>query len=212
MKAGVITFPGSNCDEDCLYALEFTKLFSAQRLWHKNQSDLGDFDLIVLPGGFSYGDYLRTGAIAANSPIMESVKNFAARGGKILGICNGFQILCESGLLPGALVKNKTLGFICKEVTLEEVKSKSQIRLPIAHGEGRFVADSHVYEELIQNDQILLRYREDVNGSLDRIAGITNKAGNVWGMMPHPERATDLGSRDGMKIWKSLLDSMGSAS
>ncbi len=208
MKAGVISFPGSNCDDDCLHALEVSKLFSPKRLWHKNTSDLGEFDLIILPGGFSYGDYLRTGAIASVSPIMEKVKNFASQGGRVLGICNGFQILCESGLLPGALVRNRTLRFICKEVDLTEAVTQMEIKLPVAHGEGRFVVEPSMHEEMIRNGQIWLRYQEDINGSLDKIAGIKNKMGNVFGMMPHPERATDLGSRDGMKVWQMLTKSL----
>ena len=208
MKAGVISFPGSNCDDDCLHALEISKLFIPKRLWHKNTSDLGEFDLIILPGGFSYGDYLRTGAIASVSPIMEKVKNFASHGGRVLGICNGFQILCESGLLPGALVRNRTLRFICKEVDLTEAVTQMEIKLPVAHGEGRFVVEPSMHEEMIRNGQIWLRYQEDINGSLDKIAGIKNKMGNVFGMMPHPERATDLGSRDGMKVWQMLTKSL----
>jgi len=211
MKAGVVSFPGSNCDDDCLHALEVSKLFSPKRLWHKSTTDLSDFDLIILPGGFSYGDYLRTGAIASVSPIMEKVKDFAAQGGRVLGICNGFQILCESGLLPGALVRNKTLRFICKEVTLKEEATQKELKLPIAHGEGRFVSDSKTHEEMLRNGQVWLRYQEDINGSLDRIAGVKNKVGNVFGMMPHPERATDLGSRDGMKVWQMLAESLSGA-
>lgn len=214
MKAGVITFPGSNCDEDCRYSLSQLEGVTVSKLWHKDTPTLSDYDLVVLPGGFSYGDYLRTGAMAAISPIMSVVKEFASQGGKVLGICNGFQILCESGLLPGALVRNTKLGFVCKEVVVEveepghwtgSLERGSQLKLPIAHGEGRFVVDPTTYSEMKKNHQIVLRYQEDVNGSFERIAGITNKEKNVCGMMPHPERATDLKSRDGMKIWRALF-------
>lgn len=214
MKVGVITFPGSNCDEDCRYSLSQLEGVTVSKLWHKDTPTLSDYDLVVLPGGFSYGDYLRTGAMAAISPIMSVVKEFASQGGKVLGICNGFQILCESGLLPGALVRNTKLGFVCKEVVVEveepghwtgSLEGGSQLKLPIAHGEGRFVVDPTTYSEMKKNHQIVLRYQEDVNGSFERIAGITNKEKNVCGMMPHPERATDLKSRDGMKIWRALF-------
>lgn len=215
MRVGVITFPGSNCDEDCSYSLSKLEGVQVKRLWHKDESSLSEFDLIVLPGGFSYGDYLRTGAIAAVSPIMSVVKEFADRGGRVLGICNGFQILCEAGLLPGALVKNQNLGFICKEVTLEvdasgpwtgSLPRGTRLKLPIAHGEGRYVIDPTSYVEMKAHGQIVFRYSEEVNGSFERIAAVTNKEGNVCGMMPHPERATDLKSGDGMKIWNAILD------
>lgn len=215
MRAGVVTFPGSNCDDDCLFALEQCASVSVTRLWHKENSGLGELDCIVLPGGFSYGDYLRTGAIAAASPIMEGIKEYADRGGRVLGICNGFQILCEAKLLPGALIKNQNQNFICRDVELEVVvpgfwfsnlQPGSRIHLPIAHGEGRYVVESSELQEMKKNQQILLRYQEDVNGSLERIAGITNLQGNVCGMMPHPERASDLRSRDGLMLWKSIFE------
>ncbi len=214
MRVGVITFPGSNCDEDCSFSLGQLEGVEVSRLWHKDTASLGELDLIVLPGGFSYGDYLRTGAMAAISPIMSAVKEYASRGGRVFGICNGFQILCESGLLPGALVKNQKLGFICKEVTIEvgdpspwtaPLSTGTQLKLPIAHGEGRFVVDPTTYSEMKKHGQIAFRYLEDLNGSFEKIAGITNREKNVCGMMPHPERAADLKSRDGMKIWNALL-------
>ncbi|MFM8270303.1 MAG: phosphoribosylformylglycinamidine synthase subunit PurQ, partial [Pseudomonadota bacterium] len=167
MRVGVITFPGSNCDEDCSYALSKLAGVQLQKLWHKEDLSLSEFDLVILPGGFSYGDYLRTGAMAAVSPIMSAVKEFAGAGGKVLGICNGFQILCESGLLPGALVRNKNLAFICKEVTLEVEESGpwtgfhskgTQMKLPIAHGEGRFTVDPTTFSEMKKHGQIVFRY------------------------------------------------------
>lgn len=215
IKAGVITFPGSNCDDDCIYALESVSGFQVSKVWHKEPS-LGEWDLLILPGGFSYGDYLRTGAIAAVSPVMAAVKEYSDRGGRLLGICNGFQILCEAGLLPGALIRNSLQNFICKEVSLEVVQKSpwsgnqnmgTRLTLPIAHGEGRYVVDSSELIEMKKNDQIVFRYEKEVNGSIDRIAGITNSKKNVCGMMPHPERATDLKSKDGLKIWKALLES-----
>lgn len=214
MKAGVVTFPGSNCDDDCIFTLENSVSATVSRLWHKDKPALGELDCVVLPGGFSYGDYLRTGAIASVSPIMESIKEYAERGGKILGICNGFQILCEAQLLPGALVKNQNQNFICRDVELEIVEPRSwfsalkpadRITLPIAHGEGRYVVDSTTLQEMKKNQQVCLRYLEDVNGSVERIAGVINRQGNVCGMMPHPERASDLRSRDGIHLWKALL-------
>ncbi|NBX83637.1 phosphoribosylformylglycinamidine synthase subunit PurQ [bacterium] len=217
MKVGVITFPGSNCDDDCVYALQGTGLFQVSSLWHKSTESLGDLAAVVLPGGFSYGDYLRTGAMAAVSPIMDQVKAFAAAGGKVLGICNGFQILCEAGLLPGALVRNEKLNFICRDVTLEVSGSNpwtssltqgSRIQLPIAHGEGRYVTDPTTYSEMLKHNQIVFRYTEAVNGSYENIAGITNQEKNVCGMMPHPERATDLKTRDGLKIWQALSEQL----
>jgi phosphoribosylformylglycinamidine synthase len=216
IKAGVVTFPGSNCDDDCIYALGSVAGFHVSKIWHKEPS-LGDFNLVILPGGFSYGDYLRTGAIASVSPIMTAVKDYAERGGWVLGICNGFQILCEAGLLPGALIKNSTQNFICKDVNLEVVQrgpwaanlpTGSSLSLPIAHGEGRYVVNANELVEMKKNDQIVFRYQNDVNGSLERIAGVTNLKKNVCGMMPHPERATDLKSKEGLKIWKALSDSL----
>lgn len=214
MKAGVVTFPGSNCDDDTVFALRSLGEFEAEALWHKTSTSLADFDLIVLPGGFSYGDYLRTGAIASISPIMDRIKEFASQGGWVLGICNGFQILCESGLLPGALVRNESQKFICKNIEIKttskspwthQIPQGSTLTLPIAHGEGRYLVDAENLDSMKRNDQIAFRYQDNINGSMDQIAGVTNKEKNVLGLMPHPERATDLKSQDGKKIWKSLL-------
>lgn len=214
MKAGVVSFPGSNCDDDTVFALKTIEGFSVRTLWHKESESLNDLDLIILPGGFSYGDYLRTGAIAAVSPIMERVKEFASRGGWVIGICNGFQILCEAGLLPGALVRNEKQQFICREVPLKiesespwtyQMSNQDLLTLPIAHGEGRYVVDAESLESMKKKGQIAFRYTENVNGSVEQIAGITNPEKNVLGLMPHPERATDLKTLDGKKIWKALL-------
>lgn len=214
MKAGVISFPGSNCDDDVVDCLQKIGGFDVGRLWHKDSPDLAEYQLVVLPGGFSYGDYLRCGAMAANSPIMGTVKDFAHRGGFVLGICNGFQILCESGLLPGALAKNLSLNFICTDLRVKVETNRTPwtqqfnhgevISLPIAHGEGRFIIDDPGYDDLIKNDQVILTYQINPNGSTRDIAGICNKSKNVFGLMPHPERASDLRSRDGLKIWDSL--------
>ncbi|MFM8314460.1 MAG: phosphoribosylformylglycinamidine synthase subunit PurQ [Deltaproteobacteria bacterium] len=219
MKAGVITFPGSNCDDDVVDSFKRIGGFEVEKLWHKDTPNLDSFSLIVLPGGFSYGDYLRCGAMAARSPIMDKVMDFAHRGGFVLGICNGFQILCESGLLPGALVRNLNLNFICKDISVsvndsdspwtKTIEPHSHLRLPIAHGEGRYIIDEAGYEELVNNGQILFTYSENPNGSTHDIAGICNKTKNVFGLMPHPERATDLRSQDGMKIWNSLKSYLG---
>jgi phosphoribosylformylglycinamidine synthase I len=217
MKFGVVVFPGSNCDRDMQGALEHDLNMEVRMLWHKDQ-DLSDFtneDCIVLPGGFSYGDYLRCGAIARFSPMMQSVIAFAKNGGKVLGVCNGFQILCESKLLPGVLLRNASRQFICKNVFISGAGGNG-LKIPIAHGEGRYYADEQTLNELEQNNQILYRYSNqhgeitpeaNPNGSLRNIAGICNKARNVFGMMPHPERATSsiLGNTDGRKILKALL-------
>lgn len=222
MKTGVVTFPGSNCDDDVIDCLQRTGGFEVHPLWHKETGNLGDYRLIVLPGGFSYGDYLRCGAMAACSPIMTSIKEFADKGGLVIGICNGFQILCESGLLPGALAKNLSLNFICKDVQLkiESVNNpwtnqtvKNQLlSLPVAHGEGRYIIDDQEYETLVSNSQVLMTYQENPNGSSHHIAGICNKNKNVFGLMPHPERSTDLRSKDGLLIWKSIKSHLGIAS
>jgi len=216
MKVGVVVFPGSNCDHDAWYAVSQALHHQAEYLWH-DSTRLGDVDAVILPGGFSYGDYLRCGAIAKFSPIMTAVKRFAADGGAVLGICNGFQVLTEAGLLPGALVRNANLKFVCRTVPLEVVTtdspftreaSKGQIlRLPIAHGEGCYVADERTLNELEAEDRVVLRYREVCNGSMRDIAGILNAGRNVMGMMPHPERAADplLGNTDGIAILQSLL-------
>lgn len=215
MRAGVVTFPGSNCDDDAVYAL--TRVgFDVDRLWHKDTTDLGSYDLIVLPGGFSYGDYLRCGAMASASPIMSNVKECASKGKFVLGICNGFQILCEVGLLPGALVRNSGLQFACHDVTVTVNRndnpwfcagtSGEALTLPIAHGDGRYIIDESEFERMKQRGQVLLTYQKNPNGSLHDVAGVCNEQKNIFGLMPHPERATDLRSRDGNKIWDSLMD------
>ena len=225
MKFGVVIFPGSNCDKDIIFAIQNTIGQQVVELWHKDQ-DLQNCDVIFLPGGFSYGDYLRSGAIATFSPIMKEVINFAENGGYLIGICNGFQILTESGLLPGALLHNTNNKFICKNVYLKVNNHNSlitnqyngqAIKIPIAHGEGRFFADDITLEELEKNNQIIFKYCDkngnisddsNPNGSLANIAGICNKNKNVFGMMPHPERAADtlLGNVDGVNLFKSILN------
>lgn len=216
MKFGVVVFPGSNCDRDMQDSLEKDLGFPVEMLWHKD-SDLSHFttdDCIILPGGFSYGDYLRCGAIAKFSPMMQSVIDFANKGGKVLGVCNGFQILCESGLLPGALLQNANQQFICKNVYIKSERTEA-LQIPIAHGEGRYYADAATLESLEKNDQILFRYCDESgkvggsanpNGSTLDIAGICNANRNVFGMMPHPERATStaLGNIDGKKVFQLL--------
>ncbi len=232
MKFAVLRFPGSNCDQDCLQALSTFPGASADYVWHKDSS-LAGFDAVVVPGGFSYGDYLRCGAIARFSPIMAALKTFAAEGGTVIGICNGFQILCESGLLPGALVRNRDLHFLCEHVHLRVENSDTRfthsvpagtvLRVPIAHGEGCYFADDATIAALESENRILVRYcdvRGEVtpasnpNGSRANIAGICNAAGNVFGLMPHPERACDsqLGSTDGRAIFDSLLSASPSLS
>lgn len=225
MKFAVLRFPGSNCDQDCVHALNAIPGASADYVWHKDSS-LAGFDAVVIPGGFSYGDYLRCGAIARFSPVMKPVKEFAAAGGPVIGICNGFQILCESGLLPGALVRNRGLLFVCKHVKLRVEKAApgftdtaavgQVLNIPIAHGEGCYFADDETLAQLNANGQVLLRYCDErgrvsdgsnPNGSRENIAGIRNEKGNVFGLMPHPERACDplLGSTDGLVIFESLM-------
>lgn len=217
MKFGVVVFPGSNCDRDMIGALRDDLGQEVIELWHKD-SDLSDFttdDCIVLPGGFSYGDYLRCGAIARFSPMMQSTIEFAKRGGKVFGVCNGFQILCESGLLPGALLKNSNQQFICKNVHIIGSEGKA-LKIPIAHGEGRYYADEKTLNELIANDQIIYKYCDEdgnitdvsnPNGSTHNIAGICNSTRNVFGMMPHPERACSekLSNTDGKTIFNTLF-------
>lgn len=224
MKFGVIIFPGSNCDQDIVYALREGLGQEVVTLWHKG-TDLQGVDFVVVPGGFSYGDYLRSGAIARFSPIMNEVIRHAQRGGYVLGICNGFQILTESHLLPGALLRNREQKFICKNAHIVP-QSQSSIftknleqrsyKIPVAHAEGRFFASEKALEELKANDQVLFRYADEqgnvaeganFNGSMDNIAGIMNKEGNVFGMMPHPERACDaaLGNMDGKLLLENLL-------
>jgi phosphoribosylformylglycinamidine synthase subunit PurQ / glutaminase len=225
---GVVVFPGSNCDHDAYYALKKILGYEVNFLWHK-ETDIQNSDIIILPGGFSYGDYLRTGAIARFSPIMNSVINFAEKGGYVLGICNGFQILLEAGLLPGVMLKNKSLQFVCKDVYLSLANKDSvftkgidvdhALKIPVAHGEGNYFADDDTLEELIKNEQILFRYSnpdgsvdEEINpnGSTRGIAGIINKQGNVLGMMPHPERSCDplLGKTDGALIFKAMVNNI----
>jgi phosphoribosylformylglycinamidine synthase len=226
-KFGVVVFPGSNCDYDAYYSLKKVLNYNAEFLWHK-EKDLKGSDVIVLPGGFSYGDYLRTGAIAQFSPIMDSVFSFAENGGIVIGICNGFQILLEIGLLPGVMLQNVSLKFVCKDQYLKVENNntiftnkigKSVIKIPIKHGEGNYFVDEKTLQEIETNQQVLFRYssREGLvdekfnpNGSLNNIAGICNKNKNVMGMMPHPENACDaiLGKTDGALIFKSVVENL----
>jgi phosphoribosylformylglycinamidine synthase len=228
MKFGVVIFPGSNCDKDMLHVIKNVLKQEAIELWHKD-SDLTMFskeDCIVLPGGFSFGDYLRTGAIARFSPIMEKVIEFANQGGKVVGICNGFQILCEAGLLPGVLLRNKNQKFVCENKFLkadgvslltQNIPSNKVLKIPVAHAEGRYFCDENTLQELKNNGQILFRYcsasgeiaeEYNFNGAVDNIAGVMNKNGNVFGMMPHPERCmeSELGNEDGYLIMSGLLN------
>ncbi|HCD09996.1 MAG: phosphoribosylformylglycinamidine synthase I [Thermoanaerobacter thermocopriae] len=217
MKFAVIVFPGSNCDVDCYYAVKDGLGEEVEYVWHQ-EKNLSKYDVIMLPGGFSYGDYLRAGAIARFSPVMEAVREEAEKGKFIIGICNGFQILTEAGLLPGALRKNEELKFICKTVSIivendktpftTRLKKGQEILLPIAHGEGNYYVDDKTLRELKENNQIVFRYKENINGSVERIAGVINKKGNVLGMMPHPERAYVplLGNTDGLYILGSIVD------
>ncbi|GBD88574.1 phosphoribosylformylglycinamidine synthase 1 [bacterium BMS3Abin03] len=227
-KFGVVVFPGSNCDYDAYYALQKVLNYKADFLWHKD-TDLHNCDVIILPGGFSYGDYLRTGAIARFSPIMNSVIDYAKKGGRIVGICNGFQILLEAGLLPGVLLKNISLKFVCKDVYLsienyqtnftKGIEENTILKIPIAHGEGNYFADDKTIKELEDNNQIVFKYATkdgkvnneiNPNGSLRNIAGIINKHGNVLGMMPHPERSCNpvLGRTDGSLIFNTLVNNI----
>ena len=219
MKFGVIVFPGSNCDHDAFHAVSRNLGQNAEFIWHDSPS-LGDVDAVILPGGFAYGDYLRCGAIAKFSPVMGAVRQFAAAGGLVMGICNGFQILVEAGLLPGALIRNRGLKFICREVRLQVETVDSPftnaagpgqvLRMPIAHGEGCYFADRRTLDELDAEDRVLFRYQANPNGSLHDIAGILSRERNVMGMMPHPERASDalLGSDDGLVIFHSVLQAV----
>jgi len=225
MKFGVVIFPGTNCDTDCHWALSYLGQ-DVEYVWHAD-TDLSKYDCLILPGGFSYGDYLRTGAISSFSPVMKAIKEFAAKGGLVMGICNGFQILIEAGLLPGALLRNTSLKFICKYVPLRVENANTAftanlsggqvISVPIAHNEGNYFADDETLQELKKNEQIILRYSSpdgDVeeehcpNGSVENIAGVCNKEKNVFGLMPHPERAMEdfLGSPDGRFIFESIID------
>lgn len=226
-KFGVVVFPGSNCDHDAYYVLKKIFNYDVNFLWHK-ESDLQESEVIILPGGFSYGDYLRSGSIARFSPIMNSVIEFANKGGTVLGICNGFQILLEAGLLPGVLLMNNSLQFVCKDVYLmtenidtvftNSISENDVLKIPIAHGEGNYFANEHTIEKLESNKQILFRYSSkdgnvdmeyNPNGSILNIAGIANEKGNILGMMPHPERCCDplLGKTDGTKIFNSIINS-----
>lgn len=228
MKFGVIVFPGSNCDDDMAHVLGDVMGEEVVKLWHKNTA-LPDVDCVVLPGGFSYGDYVRAGAIAQFSPIMQAVKTFAANGGFVFGVCNGFQILCEAGLLPGVLLRNANQQFICKNVWLKPETNRSPItagldlhralKIPIAHAEGRYYADPQALDRLEANDQVLFRYctpdgrvtpEANPNGAERSIAGICNEGRNVFGMMPHPERAAEavLGNTDGRGLFESLIASL----
>ncbi|MBD1394060.1 phosphoribosylformylglycinamidine synthase subunit PurQ [Mucilaginibacter glaciei] len=225
MKFGVVIFPGSNCDEDIIHVLQNVMGQQVVRLWHKDH-DLQDAEFIVLPGGFSFGDYLRSGAIARFSPIMQEVIQFAAKGGNVLGICNGFQILTEAGLLPGALLHNNTRRFICRNIHMKaqttnslvtrQIDPQRALKIPVAHGEGNYFADADVLKAINDNDQVLFRYCDaagnvvddaNPNGSIENIAGVTNQARNVFGFMPHPERAADalLANQDGLAIFESIL-------
>ncbi|MCC6720875.1 MAG: phosphoribosylformylglycinamidine synthase subunit PurQ [Bacteroidia bacterium] len=227
MKFGVVIFPGSNCDHDLINVLQGIDNSEVTELWHKD-TNLNNCDFIFLPGGFSYGDYLRSGAIARYSPIMQSVKKFADEGGYVMGICNGFQILCEAGMLPGALLRNEKLKFICENIYLKPANTElaitnkltynTIIKVPIAHGEGNYYADEKTLKEILDNNQVLFYYcdkngvvdkRANPNGSLNNIAGVCNKNKNVFGMMPHPERCadSDLFNTDGKVIFESILES-----
>ncbi|MDZ7361417.1 MAG: phosphoribosylformylglycinamidine synthase subunit PurQ [candidate division KSB1 bacterium] len=224
MRFGVVVFPGSNCEHDCYYMLKYILQQSVRFVWHKER-DLSEFDAVILPGGFSYGDYLRTGAIARFSPVMEEVNKFARAGGIVVGICNGFQILCEAGLLPGALVRNAGVRFVAKSVYLKVENTDTLftrrctdhvLKMPLAHGDGNYYADAETLQRLREQNRILFRYctpggeitaAANPNGALDNIAGIMNEAGNVMGLMPHPERACEkvLGSNHGLQIFQSLV-------
>lgn len=229
MKVGVVVFPGSNCDVDCFHVAREVMGADTHYLWHQ-ETTVDGYDLIILPGGFSYGDYLRSGAVASLAPIMHAIKDYAAKGGLVLGICNGFQILLEAGMLPGAMLRNRQLQFRCQHVYLRveneqtpftcALKKGQILNIPIAHMEGNYYADETTLAELKRNSQILFRYVDESgeataesnpNGALENIAGICNKAGNVLGMMPHPERAAEriLGSADGKLIFDSILKHWG---
>jgi len=224
MKFGVIVFPGSNCDHDAYHVISKHVGQPVDFVWHRD-TDLSAYDAVIIPGGFSYGDYLRAGALARFSPVMASVREFAARGGLVLGICNGFQILCEAGLLPGALIRNRELHFICQHVRVRVettetpfthmLEAGAVLRLPIAHAEGNYVCDDRTFDELVGEDRVIFRYCDaagelkgeaNLNGSRDHIAGICSPGRNVLGMMPHPERACEdlLGSSDGRDLFRSL--------
>lgn len=220
MKSAVIVFPGSNCDRDLAVAFERASGTKSQMVWHKDASLPDDIDVVAIPGGFSFGDYLRCGAIAARAPIMKSVVEFANKGGHVLGICNGFQVLIESGLLPGALMRNAGLKFVCKDLDLVTATNNSpftnaltkgdKITVPVAHHDGNYIADPELLTKLNAEDRVAFRYAENPNGSVDDIAGILSENRRVLGMMPHPERLNDpeLGGTDGHLIFESLISSM----
>jgi phosphoribosylformylglycinamidine synthase len=228
MKFGVIIFPGSNCDHDCYYVIESVIGKPVEFIWHQDTSVKG-FDAIILPGGFAYGDYLRTGALAKFSPVMRAVRDFAAGGGMVIGICNGFQILCEAGLLPGALLRNVGMKYVCKFLYLRTETTNSPftaalsegrvLHIPIGHGDGNYVAEADVLRRLEDNDQVVFRYsapdgaitaEANPNGSIHNIAGIVNEGRNVLGMMPHPDRSSEaiLGSSDGRQIFESMVQAL----
>ncbi|OGX16933.1 MAG: phosphoribosylformylglycinamidine synthase I [Omnitrophica WOR_2 bacterium RBG_13_44_8b] len=228
MNFAVVVFPGSNCDQDCFHVIKHVLKQPVKYIWHKD-TDLDSFDCVILPGGFSYGDYLRTGAIARFSPVMKSITGFAKKGGTVIGICNGFQILLEAGLLPGVMLRNSGLHFICKHVFVKTENHQSRftnlyqsgqvLNIPIAHNEGNYYIEPAGLKELRDNNQIVFRYcsidgeisdQFNPNGALDNIAGIVNKTGNVLGMMPHPERSSEaeLGSSDGYHIFSSIANWM----
>jgi len=222
MRFGVVVFPGSNCDHDAWFALSHNLGQPTEYIWH-DASSLGDIDAVILPGGFAYGDYLRCGAIAKFSRVMQAVKKFAADGGLVLGICNGFQILVESGLLPGALIRNRGLKFICRPVGLRvetagtpftsQANQGDILTFPIAHGEGCYYADERTLDELEAEDRVVFRYTDNPNGSLRDIAGVLSRERNVMGLMPHPERASDplMGGTDGLVLFRSMVSSVASA-
>ncbi len=223
LKAAVLVFPGSNCDRDCKTAVETTVGGSVEMVWHEDTSLPAGLDLIIIPGGFSYGDYLRCGAMASLSPIMAEVKKAGEKGVSVLGICNGFQILCEAGMLPGALLRNSGLKYVCKpiELTIENRQTRftsaygnqQSVWMTQGNGDGNFFADAATLKDIEDNNQVVFRYAENPNGSVNDIAGIVNKAGNVLGMMPHPDRAFEaaLGSADGAPMFKSLVGALQSA-
>lgn len=225
MRFGVVVFPGSNCEMDCYYVIDKVLGQDVEYVWHR-QTDVSAYDCLVLPGGFSYGDYLRCGAIARFSPVMEAVSDYARSGGMVIGICNGFQILLEAGLLPGAMVRNTSLSFVCRHVHLRVENADTPwtrgtqpgrvLRIPIAHGEGNYVADAETLRRLEEEGRVILRYCDEngevtpesnPNGSVGNIAGICGEGFNVFGLMPHPERASEeiLGSTDGMVVWESIM-------
>lgn len=228
MKFGVIVFPGSNCDHDAYHVISKHVGQPVDFIWHRD-TDLSSYDAVIIPGGFSYGDYLRAGALARFSPVMNSVKEFAAQGNLVLGICNGFQILCEAGLLPGALIRNRDLHFICEHMNVRvestntpfthELKRAAVLKMPIAHAEGNYVCDDATLSQLLRDDRVIFRYCDadgqvndasNPNGSRDNIAGICNRERNVMGLMPHPERACEdlLGSSDGRDVFRSLAGTL----